>query len=121
MRLLADLHISPRSVLFLRALGHDVIRVNETMPVQSPDEAILARAFEEGRTVLTQDLGFSAIVALSGAMLPSVISLRLASSDIDHVNLVLQAVLPLLEEDCVRGTLITIEDQRIRRRRLPIE
>jgi len=32
MRLLADLHISPRTVQFLQRLGHEVIRVNEILP-----------------------------------------------------------------------------------------
>jgi len=29
MRLLADIHISPRTVRFLRSVGHDVVRVDE--------------------------------------------------------------------------------------------
>ena len=121
MRLLADLHISPRTVLSLRSLGHDVVRVNEVMPVDSPDEAIVAQARRDRRVVLTQDLGFSAIIALSGAAFPSVISLRLASSDIDRVNAVPERVLPGMEQDVARGTIITVEDHRIRRRPLPID
>jgi Domain of unknown function (DUF5615) len=31
MRLLADMHISPRTVAFLRSLGHDVLRVPELL------------------------------------------------------------------------------------------
>ena len=45
MRLLADLHISPRTVQFLRQLGHDVIRVNEILPATAPDPAIVAIYF----------------------------------------------------------------------------
>jgi predicted nuclease of predicted toxin-antitoxin system len=42
MRLLADLHISPRTVEFLRSLGHDVVRVDEIVPSTAADEVIVA-------------------------------------------------------------------------------
>jgi predicted nuclease of predicted toxin-antitoxin system len=69
VRLLAHMHISPRTVGFLRALGHDVVRVNEVMPVTSTDEAIVLKALDEERVVLTQDLRFSAILGRAGQRL----------------------------------------------------
>lgn len=80
MKLLADLHISPRTVEHLRSLGHDVIRVSERMPATATDLEIVQFAEREGRALLTQDLDFSAIVALSGRRWPSIVSLRLSSS-----------------------------------------
>ncbi len=63
MRLLANLHISPRTVGFLQSMGHDVVRVDEILPSTAADEVIVVRAIEERRTALTQDLDFSAIIA----------------------------------------------------------
>ena len=120
MRLLADMHISPRTVQFLRSLGHDVVRVNEILPNNAADEEIVTRAIEEGRNVLTQDLGFSAMIALTGKKTPSLISLRLSSSRIEHVNAMLQKVLPVVEQGTLEGMIVTVEDQRIRYRSLPI-
>ena len=80
MRLLADMHIAPRTVRFLRSLGHDVIRLDELLLPSAADEAIVAAATRDERHILTQDLDFSAIVALSGGIVPLVISLRLSSS-----------------------------------------
>lgn len=120
MRLLADLHISPRTVDFLRSLGHDVVRVDEILPPTVPDALIVARAIEERRTVLTQDLDFSAIIALAGKNVPSLISLRLSTSRVEHVNTVLRDVLSALESDVTAGVIVTVEDARIRSRRLPI-
>ena len=122
MRLLADMHISPspRTVEFLRSLGHEVVRVNEILPATASDETIVARAIEENRAVLTQDLDFSATVALAGKSVPSLISLRLSSSRVEYVNTVLQKVLPGLEQDVLAGMMIAVEDQRIRRRPLPV-
>ena len=120
MRLLADLHISPRTVQFLRSLGHDVIRVNEILPVTAADEIIVVRAAQEECVILTQDLDLSAIIALAGRKTPSLISLRLSSSRIEYVNAVLQKVLPTIEQDVLAGMIIAVEDNRIRRRPLPI-
>jgi hypothetical protein len=38
MRLLADLHISPQMVAFLRTLGHDVVRVGDVLAVSATDQ-----------------------------------------------------------------------------------
>jgi len=120
MKLLADLHISPRTVQFLRQRGHDVVRVNEILPATTPDPTIVARAAEDGRTILTQDLDFSALIVLTGKTAPSLISLRLASSRIENVNAVLKRVLPELEAEVLEGIVVTVEDHRVRRRRLPL-
>ena len=120
MRPLADLHISPLTVEFLRSLGHDVVRVSEIAPANTEDEAIIAIASQQERVILTQDLDFSDLIALAGKKLPSVISLRLSSSRIEYVNQVLQRILPDLEQDVLMGMIIAVKDRHIRRRRLPI-
>lgn len=120
MKLLADLHIAPRTVDFLRALGLDIVRINEILPATASDEAIVARAVEDERAILTQDLDFSALVALAGKKAPSLILLRFASSRVEYVNAVLEKILPSVAKDVLEGAVVTVEDQRIRRRRLPI-
>jgi uncharacterized protein DUF5615 len=57
----------------------DVVRVDEVLPPTASDEAIVTAAIRDGRHIITQDPDFSAIVALSGRIGPSVISLRLSS------------------------------------------
>lgn len=121
MRLVADLHISPRTVDCLRQLGHDVVRVMEALSPKASDEDIVAYAVASGRVILTQDLDFSALIALRVRSSPSLISLRLTTSRIEHVNAVLAQSLPLLEEDVRTGVIASVEDHRIRRRRLPLE
>ena len=114
------MHISPRTVEFLRGLGHDAVRVNEMMPATSTDEAIVLQALDDARVVLTQDLRFSAILGRTGQRNPSLISLRLSSSRIEFVNAILERVLPLVERDVAAGAIVTVEDTRIRTRRLPV-
>jgi len=120
VRLLADLNIAPRSASFLRSLGHDLIRVNEVLPGSTPDEQIVEFARAHGYAVLTQDLDFSAIVALSGNSTPSIISVRLGSARIEVVNRRLEVVLPTIEADVLAGAIITIEEHAVRARTLPI-
>jgi hypothetical protein len=42
--LLADLNIAPRTVAYLRSLGHDVVRVDQALSPEADDEAIVAVA-----------------------------------------------------------------------------
>ena len=66
--LLADLHVSPQTVSFLKSLGHDVIRVSEVLPRNATDELIIDRARQDSRIILTQDLDFSRIIAIIVAL-----------------------------------------------------
>ena len=79
MRLLADLHIAPRTVEYLKSLGHDVVRVSQVLLPTSPDHEIIAYAARDRRAILTQDLDFSAEIAVSGQAYPSVVLLRLSA------------------------------------------
>lgn len=121
MKILADLHISPITVHFLRDLGHDAIRVNEILPSNSSDKTIVEKAEKEQRTIITQDLDFSEIISLSGKKSPSLISLRLSSSRIEYVNKRLKEILPKIEHDVEKGSIIVVEDSRIRLRSLPVQ
>jgi len=120
VRLLADVHLSPETVRFLRQLGYDAVRVTERLPSSASDEEIISLAAAETRCVITQDLDFSALMALSGRTAPSIITLRLASSRVEYVNAILDRALPQCAADVSAGSLITIEEHGIRCRSLPL-
>jgi predicted nuclease of predicted toxin-antitoxin system len=86
MKFLADMGISPKTVALLRALGHDATHLQEQGLERLPDPAIMTKAREEERILLTCDLGFGELVAASGARLPSVIIFRLRDMRPTHVN-----------------------------------
>ena len=52
-RLLANMNISPKTVLALQEEGWDIVRVSQIMPVNTPDEDILDLARREGRAIIT--------------------------------------------------------------------
>jgi len=65
IRLLADVHISPKTVADLQKQGYEIMRSSEVLPANAPDINILEFARTENWVVLTQDLDFSMLVALS--------------------------------------------------------
>ncbi len=121
MQLVADVHISPRTVAFLRGLGHDVVRVGpDYLSSSAADAEIVAAATADGRTIITQDIDFSAIVALSGSTRPSIVLLRLVTAKVEIVNDVLERALPMIESELAAGSIVTVEEHQVRVRRLPI-
>jgi predicted nuclease of predicted toxin-antitoxin system len=77
---LADVHISPLTVEALKSQGYDIVRSTDLLPANAADLEILELARVEHKVVLTQDLDFSMLVALSSDASPSLITLRLSSA-----------------------------------------
>jgi predicted nuclease of predicted toxin-antitoxin system len=75
MKFIVDQGIPVSAIAFLREAGHDVLHVREAGLNQLPDEDILKAAIREQRVVVTHDLDFPRLVALSGGALPSIIPL----------------------------------------------
>ncbi len=98
----------------------DIIRVSELLPIDAPDEEILELARREGRTVITHDLDFSALLALGGYDRPSLITLRLSDGDPEVVTRRLLEVLPQMESRLQHGCAATVDDAAVRVRKLPI-
>ncbi len=120
IRLLADVHMSPKTVADLQKQGYEIMRSSEFLPANAPDINILEFARTENWVVLTQDLDFSMLVALSRYSQPSLITLRLSSAKPDIVTQKLLDVLPQIEEALQEGSAITIQDESIRIRKLPV-
>jgi predicted nuclease of predicted toxin-antitoxin system len=78
MKFLADMGISPGAVSHLRQQGYDAVHLIEQDLGRLPDDAILEKARVEARIVLTHDLDFADLMAVSRAELPSVVIFRLS-------------------------------------------
>lgn len=110
----------PLTINVLATGGMDMVRVSSLLPANASDETILGLARQEGRVVITQDMDFSALLALGGHHQPSLVTLRLLNTDPDAVTEKLRQVLPQVEAALRRGCAITIEDHAVRMRQLPI-
>lgn len=85
------------------------------------DEVVLERARQEDRVLISADTDFAALLARQHAQRPSVLQFRRATprrAD-DQARLIL-ANLPALEDDLLAGAIVTIAEDRLRVRRLPL-
>lgn len=120
MKFLADMPISPKTVEFLRRLGHDAIRLNDIGIGSAEDEDNLEYAAKHGYVILTMDLDFGGFLVYKGLTKPSVITFRLMNPEVTRINKILNETLKQMEQDLIKGAIITVEEFRIRIRNLPI-
>ena len=66
MRFLADMGISQRVVTWLAEQSHDAAHLRDQGLQRLEDRDIFAKAYQESRIILTWDLDFGEILALSG-------------------------------------------------------
>lgn len=113
--------VSIRTVEWLRESGHDAVHVREYEMHRASDALILARGRSEGRIVLTMDLGFDYLLAISRQRLPSLIIFRLEDETSENLNLKLETVFEEFTDHLESGSVLSVGERRIRARRLPIQ
>lgn len=86
MKFLADMGISLRTVAWLHAAGYDVVHLQNEGLQRLADDEILVKARTEERILLTVDLDFAQLLAVSGEALPSVILFRLGNEKYEEIN-----------------------------------
>lgn|SRR6266545_540325 len=106
-----------RVVDWLRGPGHDATHLREEGLHRMPDSQIFQKAFAENRTILTFDLDFGDLVALTRDRTVSVILFRLHNTRTPKVIARLAAVLGSSADALERGVIILVEDARHRLRR----
>ena len=74
--LLTDENIAPEVVAGLRTRGCDVRTATQESLIGRPDKDLLERASDQGRVVVTHDLGFGRSAISAGATLVGIVYLR---------------------------------------------
>ena len=120
MRFLADMGIALDVIAALRERGHDAIHLRERQLLRLPDDEIVRLAETELRVVLTHDLDFSRLFAITGASGPSLITFRLNDMRPANVTARLLNAMEFYQEDLQSGAAIFITDGAVRCRPLPI-
>jgi len=120
MRFLVDMCVDVRIVTWLREQGYDAIHLREEGLHRLPDPDIFSKGISEKRVIVTFDLDFSEIAALSGGQKISVIVFRLKNTRAFHVINRLTDVLKEVAKPLEKGAIITIEESRYRVRYFPI-
>ena len=114
MRIVVDANLPPEIVDFLIEQGHDAVYSATLLSGRSPDTDVVARAAEEGRILLTRDLGIAEIILNSGRRVPSLITMRLGNSSTEILVQALASHLAALDEPLLHGALVTIDEKGAR-------
>jgi len=121
MKFLVDNALSPRVADVLNEAGHDAVHVRSRGLHAAADSQLFQLAAAEGRTILSADTDLGALLALRREASPSVVLFRGRAPRRPHRQAaLLLANLPVIGAELDRGAIVTIYENRLRIRRLPI-
>lgn len=120
MKFLADMGISQSTVRWLRENGYDAVHLREENLHKISDAEIIEKGRRENRIILTCDLHFSYIMAVSKRVCPSVITFRLDDESPNNINNKLKSILNESRVALETGAIISVEETKYRVRLLPI-
>lgn len=107
MRFLVDENIHTRIVAYLRTEGHDVLSVLETFP-NANDAAVLSRARNERRVLITHDTDFGELVFRHGLDHQGIILVRPGDERFEIVRDRLATFLSGKTEEEIRSSVWSI-------------
>ncbi|MBM4338910.1 MAG: hypothetical protein FJ110_05150 [Deltaproteobacteria bacterium] len=119
MRFLADMGVNIKVVEWLRNKGHDAKHLREEGLHRMPNGEIFTKALLENRIIITFDLDFGEIVALSKGKKASVVLFRLHNTRTSHLIRRLSIVLEDSANALEEGAVVVIEESRHRVRHFP--
>lgn len=120
MKLLLDQGLPRSAAEILRGTDCDTIHTGEIGLARAEDSAIIECAHSDSRLIVTLDADFHALIALSGATLPSVIRIRIERLRGAAVAQLVQVVIDQCHDDLEAGALVTVYAHQVKIRCLPI-
>lgn len=119
MKLLLDMNIAPRWARFLAEAGIQAVHWSSVGPADAPDSEIMAYARANDCVILTQDLDFTALLAITQGRKPSVAQIRADDTSPETIGRDVVMALRQAEKELADGALMAIEPKRVRLRILP--
>jgi len=121
VRLLLDQNLPQLLEDLLADAGHSVVHVRTIGLGRASDKDGLALAAEQGRVVVSADTDFGELLAVSNAAKPSVLLLRRQQGRrAAQLAALLLANLGDAADDLAEGSIVVLDERRIRVRRLPL-
>ncbi|MDM8546753.1 DUF5615 family PIN-like protein [Candidatus Venteria ishoeyi] len=120
MKLLLDQGLPRTAAKLLNEEGISATHVGDIGYATAEDEKILELGEHERYVIVTLDADFHALLALKGLTWPSVIRIRIEGLKAKAVVALLKTVLNHCAQDLLQGVVVTVQDERIRVRRLPL-
>ena len=121
MRFLVDNALSPIVADELQRAGHEALHVRDLGMQASTDEAIFELAGSDDRVLVSADTDFGTLLARRRSAKPSVVIFRRSSGRRPEAQAkLLLGCLPTIREALDLGSVVVIEETRLRIRHLPI-
>ncbi|MCD4728857.1 MAG: DUF5615 family PIN-like protein [Pirellulales bacterium] len=120
MKLLLDQGLPRSAAKLLREGNIDVVHVGECGLSTATDAEIIHFARQQYRTIFTLDADFHAILALSRAASPSVVRIRIEGLQTEALVKLVQVVLRRCGGELAKGSMVSVAEDRIRIRNLPV-
>jgi predicted nuclease of predicted toxin-antitoxin system len=120
MKLLLDQGLPRSAVNLLIKAGIDTIHVGDIQMSSAEDWQILEQAKNDGLIVVTLDADFHSLLALTEAISPSVIRIRIERLRAQALTNLLITVIQECHSELQKGCAISVELNRIRIRQLPL-
>jgi predicted nuclease of predicted toxin-antitoxin system len=121
MKFLIDMNLSPDWLDAFTAEEWDAVHWSTVGEHRATDEFIMTWARDHTYVVVTHDLDFSALLASTHAIGPSVIQVRTQNVLPNALRIVLINAIKQFSRELEEGALISIDLQRARARVLPFE
>jgi len=120
MRLLLDQGLPRSTVLHLKNEGIEALHAGDLGLATASDSSILDFGRQQGMVVVTLDTDFHALLALAGLTGPSVIRIRIEGLRAEDLARLLVGVLQVCNDDLLKGTMVSVTENGVRIRRLPV-
>ena len=121
MKVLLDMNLSPVWVPFLTDAGIEAVHWANVGYPTAADHEVMAWARDNGCIVFTNDLDYSALLALTRGMGPSVLQIRTQDLMPSAIGATIVSVLREHSRALNDGAILTISDLGSRVRILPIK
>lgn len=119
-KFLVDMPLSPELAAWLVLQGHDAVHASALGLSRADDHVILQRAREEARVLVTADLDFPRLFAMTHAQGPGLILLREGHyTEQETIALVTRALATVSFRELVRS-IVVVDHVRVRKTSLPL-
>ena len=121
MKRLVDMNLSARWIDLLTRSGLPAVHWSAVGRVDALDTEIMTYAATNDYVVLTHDLDFSAILAVTHGEKPSVVQIRSDDVSPDVIGAKVVAALRQMAPEIEAGALLSVDPTRTRLRLLPLQ
>ncbi|MFP4364129.1 MAG: DUF5615 family PIN-like protein [Spirochaetia bacterium] len=120
MKILLDMNISPEFNNYLNEHEIESVHWSSVGRRNAEDSEIFEYALQNNCVILTLDLDFGIILALTKGSKPSVMQIRTQDVYSNYIKIKIEEFIHIYKEYLEQGSIITIDEEKERVRILPI-